>query len=430
MSNYSYIAVDPGGLEMRGTMDVCDQAEALRRIREMGLFPTKLVSGKALPQRTVGFRKAATRNASAGTKLMGGRVKPAVLSAFTRQLATLLEAGMPLLRGLHLLQEQTVNRRMKSTIAALELSIENGASFAEGLLAHPKSFDRLYVSMVKAGEISGALELTLKRLADFMEKAQKIRGRIKSALVYPCAVLVVAVGIMALLMLFVVPRFKGVFDGLLGGRAMPAFTLLVFKLSEGIKDHILIAAIAASGLGLVFAALLRTTWGRFIFDRAKLSIPVLGPVIRQAAIGRFSRTMATLSGSGVPILQALTIVKETAGNSVVADVISKVHENVKEGEPIAPTLKSSGVFPIIVAGMVDVGEQTGALPDMLGKIADNCDEEVENVANAMTSLLEPVMIVFLAVIVGSIVIAMFLPLVRIIEGIDTGGAEGNVKRID
>jgi len=425
MSNYSYVAIDPGGLEMRGNIDVSDQTEALRRIREMGLFPTKLVSSGARRNRPIRFLPGTVHKGTAiSLRWFSGRIKPAVLAVFTRQLATLLEAGMPLLRSLHLLQEQTVNRRLKSTTAALAQGIENGSSFAEALLAHPRIFDQLYVNMVRAGEISGALELTLKRLAEFMEKAQKIKGKVKAALVYPCAVLVVAFAIMALLMVFVVPRFKGVFDGLLGGVAMPAFTLFVFKLSEVFKNHALFTGGVIAGLGFWFGVTLRTKWGRFIFDRCKLSVPVLGPVFRQAAIGRFSRTMATLAGSGVPILQALTIVKETAGNVLIANVIAKVHANVKQGEPIAPTLKCSGVFPVMITGMIDVGEQTGALPEMLAKIADNCDEEVENAANAMTSLLEPVMIVFLAVIVGSIVIAMFLPLFRILEiGFDGDVAE-------
>src|SRR5439155_5940956 len=232
MSNYSYIAVDPGGLEMRGTIEVSDQTEALRRIREMGLFPTKLISGGGGRNRS---RRLLPRAVQKSTKSpicwFSGGIKPAVLAVFTRQLATLLEAGMPLLRSLHLLQEQTMNRRLKATTAALALGIENGNSFAEALLAHPRIFDQLYVNMVRAGEISGALELTLKRLAEFMEKAQKIRSKVKAALVYPCAVLVVAFAIMALLMVFVVPKFKGVFDGLLGGIAMPAFTVFVFKLS-------------------------------------------------------------------------------------------------------------------------------------------------------------------------------------------------------
>ncbi len=416
MSSYSYVAIDTGGNEQRGMLDVYDQGEALRRIREMGLFPTKVMAPHDRKRRLSELvRRKFEASRTVPEPRRGGRVKASLLSVFTRQLATLVEAGMPLLRSLRLLKEQMANRRLRTVIGALEQGIENGSSFAESLGAYPKVFDSLYISMVKAGEMSGALELSLKRLADFMDRSRKIKGKIKAALVYPCAVLLVAFGIVTLLMVFVLPRFKMVFDGLLNGMAMPAFTVFVLKLSESVKNHIVLTAVAIMVVAGVFAALLRTKRGRFFFDWLKLMAPILGPLFRKAAISRFARTMGTLSSSGVPILQALTIVRETAGNVLVAKVISSVHENVKQGEPIAPTLKSSGVFPLIIAGMVDVGEETGALPDMLMKIADTCDQEVENAADAMTSLLEPVLIVFLAVIVGSIVIAMFLPLLRIME---------------
>jgi type IV pilus assembly protein PilC len=266
--------------------------------------------------------------------------------------------------------------------------------------------------MVKAGEIGGALDITLRRLAEVMEKAQKIKGKVKAAMYYPCAVLCVATAILTLLMTYVVPRFKDVLEGLLGGGQMPTFTMFVLRVSEVVKHHILLGAVAAAALGMVFLLGLRTGWGRRSFDCFKLAMPVVGPIFRKVAISRFTRTLGTLLSSGVPILQALTIVKETAGNVVVGQVISDVHQHVKEGDPIAPALKASSVFPAMVAGMVDVGEQTGALPEMLLKIADNYDDEVDNSVNAMTSLLEPIMIVFLAVIVGGIVVALFLPLVN------------------
>jgi len=269
--------------------------------------------------------------------------------------------------------------------------------------------------MVKAGEIGGALEVALNRLAEFMEKARKIKGKIKSAMFYPCAVLVVATGILILLTVYVIPKFKLVFADMMGGRPLPAFTLFVLGISEGIKNHLLMSAALAVGFVVSWAICLRTKFGRWVFDRLKLALPILGPLFRKVAISRFARTLGTLVSSGVPILQALTIVKETAGNVVVGNVISDVHENVKQGDAIAPTLKSSGIFPAMISGMVDVGEQTGALPEMLMKIADNCDEDVDNAANAMTSLLEPIMIVFLAIIVGSIVIAMFLPILILLQ---------------
>jgi type IV pilus assembly protein PilC len=354
----------------------------------------------------------------------GGGIRAASLAVFTRQLATLVEAGMPLLRGLRTLQEQAENRALRRIIEALSLEIENGSSFAEALALHPRIFNRLYVNMVKAGEIGGALDVTLRRLAEFMEKAQRIKGKVKAAMYYPSAVLCVAIIILTVLMTYVVPRFKEVLEGLLGGGRMPPFTLFVLRLSDAMRHHLLLALVAAAALGAAFLCALKTGWGRWSFDQFKLAMPLLGPVFRKVAISRFSRTLGTLLSSGVPILQALTIVKETAGNVVIGEVISDVHEQVKEGDPIAPTLKASGVFPAMVAGMVDVGEQTGALPEMLLKIADTYDDEVDNSVNAMTSLLEPIMIIFLAVIVGSIVVALFLPLVSFNTQADPFGTNG------
>jgi type IV pilus assembly protein PilC len=421
MSNYSYVAVDPQGMETRGTLDVPDQGEALRRIKEMGLFPTKVFGtddGRHREARTRPGPKNLKRSLSLPIPWFRGRIKGANLGVFTRQLATLVEAGMPLLRGLRTLEEQEENRALKRVLAELALAIESGSSFGEAVAMHPGVFNRLYVNMVKAGEISGALEVTLRRLAEFMEKARKIKGKVKAAMFYPCAVLVVAAAILTLLMGYVLPRFQAVFQGLLEGQPLPAFTLFVMRISEVVQHRFPLVAIVAVALGLAFALALRTDWGRWTFDRLKLALPVVGPVFRKLAISRFSRTLGTLVSSGVPILQALSIVKETAGNVIIGQVVSTVHDRVKEGDPIAPTLKASGVFPAMVAGMVDVGEQTGALPEMLMKIADNYDDEVDNAVGAMTSLLEPIMIVFLAVVVGSIVIAVFLPLVRVPQLMD------------
>jgi type IV pilus assembly protein PilC len=418
MSNYSYVAVDPTGMEKRGTLEVGDQSEALQRIKEMGLFPTKVLVNRGrvgtLP------RQQRPRPKRRGLKLsipgLGGRVKPAILTTFTRQLATLVEAGMPLVRGLRILEEQERNPVMKEVIGELSEAVEGGSPFSEALKARRRVFSPLYVNMVRAGEIGGALDETLNRLAEFMEKARKIKGKIKSAMFYPCAVMLVAIGVLCVLMVFVVPRFRQVFDGLMNGIPLPAFTVFIFGISDIVKNHALRCVLGVGAVGVLFWLSLKTKWGRFGFDKCKLAVPLLGPVFQKAAISRFARTLGTLIGSGVPILQALTIVKETAGNQVVGRVISKVHEHVKEGDPIAPTLKASGVFPVMVAGMVDVGEQTGALPEMLMKIADNYDDEVDNATSAMTSLLEPIMILFLAVVVGCIVVAMFLPIKVIMDG--------------
>jgi type IV pilus assembly protein PilC len=416
------VAVDLHGAEMRGTLEVADQGEAIRRIKEMGLFPTR-VSEKA--RRIRPLMRAGVPGKSLGGPIswFGGRVKSRNLAVFTRQLATLIDAGMPLLRGLRLLAEQEESRGLKKTIGGVALSIENGSSLADAMGQYPRAFDGLYINMVKAGELSGALETTLMRLAEFREKAQRIKGRVKGAMVYPCAVLFVAVAILMLLMVYVVPRFKSIFDGLSNGASLPAFTLFVFRISEQIQRHFILGLISVAAIAGLLLLCRQTAWGREGIDRFKLGSPILGPVFRKAAISRFSRTLGTLVGNGVPILQALTIVKETAGNVLVGRVVARLHDNVKEGDAIAPTLKAAGIFPAMVSGMVDVGEQTGALPELLIKVADNYDEEVDTAVGAMTSLMEPIMIVLLAVIVGAIVIAVFLPLVNLnpVDGANRDG---------
>jgi type IV pilus assembly protein PilC len=276
--------------------------------------------------------------------------------------------------------------------------------------------------MVKAGELGGVLEVVLKRLAEFSEKAQKIKGKVKAALFYPVTVLVVAVGIMILLMVMVVPKFKEVFAGM--GVKMPGFTLFVLAISDAIRLHIVQTLGGAALVVVAFLLTIKTKIGRYVWDKLQLKMPVLGPVISRVAIARFTRTLGTLVSSGVPILQALTIVKETAGNVIISNAIAGVHESVKEGETITAPLEASGVFPPMVVSMVDVGEQTGALPEMLLKISDNYDEEVDNAVASMTSLLEPIMIIFLAVMVGSIVIAMFLPLIAMITNLSGEGGGG------
>src|SRR5712671_1756466 len=425
MPKYNYVAMDSHGKESKGTLEVATQNEAIGRVKEMGLFPTKIVEIEKLKEKSdkkgsaPAGRKGAKKGGGVNIQIkipgLSGRVKSKVLTTFTRQLATLVDAGLPLLRGLRVLEKQERNPTLKSIIAELALSIEGGSTFSEGLAQHPKVFNRLFVNMVKAGELGGVLEVVLGRLSEFMEKAQKIKGKVIAAMFYPVAVLVVATVILMILMVFVVPKFKEVFAGMLEGAQLPAFTRLVLGISEAIKDNLLITLGVAIVCVIIFMLTIRTKFGRRIFDKFKLKMPVIGPVVSKVAISRFTRTLGTLVSSGVPILQALTIVKETAGNVVISNAIVKVHESVKEGETITAPLEASGVFPPMVVSMVDVGEQTGAMPEMLLKIADNYDEEVDNAVSAMTSLLEPIMIVFLAVIVGSIVIALFLPLISLMD---------------
>jgi type IV pilus assembly protein PilC len=347
------------------------------------------------------------------------------LAAFTRQLATLTRAGLPLLRGLRVMVEQEKNPVLQTAIKGVACDIESGSTFSEGLARQPKVFNRLYVNMAKAGEIGGVLETVLLRLAEFMEKAERIKRKVVSAMFYPTAVLVVASAILLLLLLWVVPRFKLVYEDLLGRDAvLPLFTRIVLGLSESVVHNLPAVCLAGIGLVLAWRVWVRTKAGRYLFDQWKLTMPVFGPVLSKVAISRFTRTLGTLVSSGVPILQALMIVKETSGNAVLAGAVASVHERVKDGDNMTAPLAASGVFPPAVISMVDVGEQTGALPEMLLTIANDYDDEVDNAVAAMTSLLEPIMIVFLAVIVGSIVIALFLPIIDIINRFPGGPAEG------
>jgi len=435
MPKFSYVAMDQKGKENKGTLEVASQNEAITRVKEMGLYPTKIVEVEKEKQDKKAEKKGKTTSARPGAKKkkgqiqikipgLSGRVKSKVLTTFTRQLATLVDAGLPLLRGLRVLEKQEKNVTLKGIIGELAVSIEGGSTFSEALAQHPKVFNRLFVNMVKAGELGGVLEVVLNRLSEFMEKAQKIKGKVVAAMFYPCAVLVVAVVIMAVLMVYVIPQFETVFQGMMDGASLPAFTRLVLGISRTIKDHFFYTLAGFAVLVGIFLWFIRTKAGRRIWDKFKLKVPVFGPVVSKVAISRFTRTLGTLVSSGVPILQALMIVKETSGNVIVGNAVGAVHESVKEGETITAPLEASGVFPPMVISMVDVGEQTGALPEMLLKIADNYDEEVDNAVSAMTSLLEPIMIVFLAVIVGSIVIAMFLPLIALMNGIDNTGHKG------
>ena len=437
MPKYDYVALDARGKETKGTVEVASQNEAIGRVKEMGLFPTKIIETEKPQEKKASKQKS--RPAAGGKKRgkldmqinikipgLGGKVKPKVLTTFTRQLATLVDAGLPLLRGPRVLEKQERNGTLRRILGELAVAIEGGSTFSEALAQHPKVFNRLFVNMVKAGELGGVLEVVLKRLAEFSEKAQKIKGKVKAALFYPVAVLIVAVGILALLLIMVIPKFKEVFAGM--GVKLPGFTVFVLACSDAVRLHILPTLGCVAVVVVMFLLAIKTKIGRLVWDKVKLKVPPFGPVVSKVAISRFARTLGTLVSSGVPILQALTIVKETAGNVIISNAIANVHESVKEGETITSPLEASGVFPPMVVSMVDVGEQTGALPEMLLKIADTYDEEVDNAVAAMTSLLEPIMIVCLAVIVGSIVIAMFLPLIDLMNTVgDTGGKGGKEK---
>lgn len=337
------------------------------------------------------------------------------LAVFTRQLATLVKAGMPILRSLEVLARQEKRPAFKLVVDDIADAIRSGGNFSDGLSANDRVFDRLYVNMVKAGEAGGVLDTVLDRLAVFMEKAQKISGKVKAAMIYPIIIICVALAIVSVLMVFVVPKFQEIFSGLLKGQALPALTQGLMDVSNFMKNHYVLAIGGVIGAWIAFKIFSRTKVGRRILDWLLIHMPIMGDLFLKAAIARFTRTFGTLLASGVPILQALIITRDTSGNVHVANAINVVHDRVKEGDNVAKPLESTHIFPGMVTSMIEVGEETGALPEMLTRIADTYDEEVDNAVAGLTSIIEPIMIVFMAVMVGTIVIALFLPLVSIIQ---------------
>jgi type IV pilus assembly protein PilC len=424
MPNFQFTALDAKGEQTSGTVQAATDAEAIQMLRAKGLYPTQVVEegkGKIAPVKGAKGKSAAKGKAPAAAKKgkLGGSVKPKVMMIFTRQLATLIDSGLPLLRGLTVLGKQEPNPTLRATINSLADSVQGGSTFSESLAQHPKIFNKLYVNMVKAGELGGVLEIVLQRLAEYQEKAHKLKNKIVSAMVYPVIVMFIAVAILVFLMLFIVPKFKEMFAEM-GDSQLPMISRVVFGFSEFMLARPLLLPnavyifLAIFLLGFLFKLWGKSKAGRQKIDSAKLKLPILGDITRKTAIARFSRTLGTLVTSGVPILQALNITRDTAGNVVVSSAIDKVYEAVKEGESIVTPLQATNVFPAMMISMVDVGEETGQLPEMLLKVADVYDDEVDNSVTALTSILEPIMIVFLALVVGAVVFALFLPLIQII----------------
>ncbi|MGE9270167.1 MAG: type II secretion system F family protein [Verrucomicrobiales bacterium] len=434
MPQFQFTAADAKGEQHSGAVDAANEAEAINQLRSQGYYPLQVVeAGKGQltqPKKAAKKKgKAPRKTAAKGKAKTGGRIKPKVLMIFTRQLATLIDSGLPLLRGLTVLGKQEPNPILRGTLNSLADSVQSGSTFSEALAQHPKIFNKLYVNMVKAGELGGVLEVVLLRLAEYQEKAQKLKNKIVSAMVYPVIVMFIAVAILVFLMLVIVPKFEQMFEEMPGAE-LPLPSQIVFGISNFMIDteevawvspipNVVWIFILVIGGVFGFNAWARTKGGRQAVDRMKLKAPIFGDIQRKSAVARFSRTLGTLVTSGVPILQALNITRDTAGNVVISKAIEQVHSAVKEGESIVSPLTASGVFPGMVISMVDVGEETGQLPEMLLKVADVYDDEVDNSVTALTSILEPIMIVFLAVVVGSVVFALFLPLIKIIQ--EVGG---------
>lgn len=421
MPSFTYVALNGQGQQVSDSIDAPSKTEAATALRKKDLFPISLEE-QSLAAASVKGRKTARK--AGGSKeikinipfLEKKTIKGKTLMIFTRQLATLIDAGLPLLRGLTVLSKQEPDPVLKKTITQLAEAVQGGGTFSDGLSGHPRIFNKLYVNMVKAGELGGVLEVVLNRLAEFQEKAQKVKGKVKSAMMYPAIVMVIAVIIMGFLLVFIVPKFEQIFADMLGGKPLPLLTQIVVGASRGIQHNIIWLVLGVVGIVVGMRYLVSTPKGAVLFDQFLLKAPLFGDLTRKNGISRFTRTLGTLVTSGVPILQALNITKETAGNAVISTAIAKIHDAVKEGESIVNPMEASGVFPAMVISMVDVGEETGQLPEMLLKVADLYDDEVDNAVAGLTSLMEPIMIVFLAVVVGSIVIALFLPLIGIISG--------------
>ncbi|HEX4697408.1 MAG TPA: type II secretion system F family protein [Candidatus Udaeobacter sp.] len=422
MARFNYVALDSRGQEATGLVEATSSNAAITQLRQAGYFPTSVIEdaiastdGQEARRRVAKMAGVTKPRAKKGIVLFQRRkVKSKILMIFTRQLATLIDSGLPLLRSLNVLAKQERDKVLKNTINKLSDSVQSGSTFSDALALHPRIFNDLYVNMVKAGEVGGVLELVLTRLSEFQEKAAKIKNKIIAAMVYPLIVMTMAVGILCFLLVFIVPKFEMIFHEMLGDKPLPPVTQFVIAASDAVKNHGLVLLGAVVVIVAMYKFIGRTRRGRLVIDSFKLRMPLFGNLNRKTAISRFGRTLGTLVTSGVPILQALNITRETAGNAAIARAISKVHDSVKEGESIVQPLEASRVFPPMVVSMVDVGEETGKLPEMLLKVADVYDDEVDNAVAALTSMLEPIMIVFLAVIVGTIVLALFTPLISII----------------
>jgi len=427
MPNFNYVAMNDKGAEVNGVVEAESTVAAINQIRDMGYFPTNVVaqSEKAVRSGSAQSRTRTRESKGAGLQmrlkfLERSGVRSKVLAIFIRQLATLIDAGLPLLRSLRVLEEQQKPGPLRDALIGLAESIEGGSTFSEALSSYPKIFDKLFVNMVKAGEAGGVLELVLNRLADYMEKAQKLKSKVKSAMIYPIFVIALALGVTLFLVTFVVPKFKEIFEDF--NITLPTMTQVLIRVSTTIKDYAYFDHFPYVG-PLVFVPIiiffiirftLKTEKGRRGWDIMKLNLPLFGTLVRKASIARFSRTLGTLITSGVPILQALNIVRDTSGNEIIAEAVGSVHDSIREGESIASPLRDTKVFTPLVISMIEVGEQTGQLPEMLMKIADTYDDDVDTAVAGLTSIIEPMLIIFLAFIVGFIVISLFLPLITMI----------------
>ena len=428
MATFTYEAMNEAGKPQKGTIEAGTKEEAIQRIKSQRLFPTDVREQKAAKKQGAAEGAAPVKKKKRGG-VGFGRVGQKHLTLFTRQLSTLQDAGLPLLRSLQILESQQKPGKMKNILIGVCEEVEGGSSLSEAMAKYPSAFDRLYVKMVNAGEIGGVLDIILQRLAEFMEKSQKLKRKIKGAMVYPAVVVIIAALILTFIMWFIIPKFEEIFTDF--GVKLPALTVWLISASRWVAGTNPGQPFAGAFIVLpspiflwIFWVLIRKAGpGRALTDILLLWTPIFGTLIRKTVIARFTRTLGTLISAGVPILEAIKITAETSGNYVYEKALTNVHDSIREGESFAGPLRESKTCDALVVNMIDVGEETGELDAMLLKIADNYDEEVDVAVASLVSLLEPLMVVMLGGIVGTIVVAMFLPLVAMIQSLQGGGAK-------
>lgn len=406
--------MDNTGLEVKDSIDAASEAEAQTLIRQKGFFVTKIAEkgrGKKDPKKDAKKKKKGP-GPKKKTFAMGG-VSAKKLCTFTRQLSTLQDAGLPILRSLRILEGQAKPGALKNSLMDVIDDVESGSTLSEAMGKQPKAFDNLYVNMVKAGEAGGALEVILQRLAEFKERAQSLKKKVQGAMIYPCAVIFVATAIVGFIMYWIIPKFKKIFEGF--GVELPTMTVALITCSDIVVNYFYLAPAIPFTIWLLLKIIRKNKTGEYIVDRLFLYVPLLGKIIEKSVVARTCRILGTLISSGVPILEALIIARDTAGNAVFVRAYQNIYNAIREGESMAVPLKEARVVDDMVVNMVDVGEETGALDNMLYKVADVYDEEVAVLVDGLISMLEPIMVVVLGLIVGFIVIALFMPLIKLLN---------------
>lgn len=413
MPVFQYEAMDNNGMEVKDSIEAPTEAEAQQAIRDQGYYVTRIAEKRSKKKKKPAQKKSGGGGARKKKSFTIGKVKQKHLCTFTRQLSTLQDAGLPILRSLRILEGQSKPGPLKNSLMGVIEDVESGSTLSEAMAKQPKAFDNLYVNMVKAGEAGGALEVILQRLAEFKEKAQSLARKVKGAMIYPSAVITVAVLIVFGIMKWIIPKFKEIFEGF--GTELPGMTKMLINMSDWVSLYWYLIPAIPIGFILLIKIIKKNKTGKYICDKITLKIPLVGMIVRKTIIARTARTLGTLIASGVPILEAIIIARDTSGNGVFERAFDNIYAAIREGEPIAVPLKEARITDDMVVNMVDVGEETGALDSMLYKVADVYDEEVSVLVEALVNLLEPLMVVVLGGIVGFIVIALFLPLIKLLN---------------